>query len=52
MSLGNSSGLIPVRVGDGSAFITLTQPIPATQINFVCLNDVLDCDLFATVVGY
>jgi hypothetical protein len=51
--LATSGGpFVPVRIGDGSAFVTFTQPIPATQINFACLNDVLDCDFFATVVGY
>jgi hypothetical protein len=51
--LATSAGpFVPVRIGDGSAFITFTQPIPATQINFACLNDVLDCDFYATVVGY
>jgi hypothetical protein len=43
---------MPIHIGDGSVFVTLTQPIPATQINFACLNDVLDCDFYATVVGY
>jgi hypothetical protein len=47
-----SGPFVPIYIGDGSTFVTLTQPIPATQINFACLNDVLDCDFYATVVGY
>jgi hypothetical protein len=50
--LGTSNGFVPIHIGDGSTFVTFTQPIPATQINFACLNDVLDCDFYATVVGY
>jgi hypothetical protein len=51
--LATSAGpFLPVHIGDGSTFVTFTQPIPATQINFACLNDVLDCDFYATVVGY
>jgi hypothetical protein len=47
-----AGAFVTIHVGDGSALITLPVPVPATQLNYACLNSIESCDFSATVVGY